>query len=135
MILIAHDLSVMRYFSDAIAVMYLGRIVEIGPAEAIYAPPYHPYTEALLSAVPPTDFETRQREIRLEGSVPSALDPPKGCRFHTRCHRRDEILKDGAGVCENASPPWQRIGKGHRILCHIPMDILKGLEPVLHMAS
>ena len=135
MIFIAHDLSVVRFFSDAIAVMYLGRIVEIGPAEAIYAPPYHPYTEALLSAVPIPDPAAGQREIRLGGSVPSALDPPQGCRFHTRCHRRAEMLEDGGRICESVSPPWQRNRKGHQISCHIPIEMLKGLEHVLHLAS
>lgn len=135
MIFIAHDLSVVRFFSDAVAVMYLGRIVESGPAKAIYAPPYHPYTEALLSAVPIPDPAAEQRKIRLRGSVPSALDPPEGCRFHTRCHRRAEMLEGGGRICEIIPSPWQRNKKGHQILCHIPIELLKGLDPVVHMAS
>ena len=131
MIFIAHDLSVVRFFSDDIAVMYLGQIVEIGPAETIYAPPYHPYTEALLSAVPIPDPEAEQKEIRLSGNVPSALNPPSGCRFHTRCPRRHEMLPNGGRICEEEVPPW-RESKRHRILCHIPMEELEKVEPVIH---
>ncbi len=132
MIFIAHDLSVVRYFSDDIAVMYLGRIVEIGPAEKIYDPPYHPYTEALLSAVPIADPMAKQKEIRLSGNVPSALNPPSGCYFHTRCPRRAEMLPDGGKICEMEKPPWQQNGSGHRILCHIPIEKLMEIEPVVH---
>ncbi len=132
MIFIAHDLSVVRFFSDDIAVMYLGQIVEVGPAEAIYAPPYHPYTEALLSAVPIPDPDAEQKEIRLSGNVPSALNPPSGCRFHTRCPRREEMLPDGGKVCEDVVPPWRSSEKGHRILCHIPIEKLEKVEPVVH---
>ena len=132
MIFIAHDLSVVRFFSDDVAVMYLGQIVEIGPAEAIYDPPYHPYTEALLSAVPIPDPDARQKEIRLGGNVPSALDPPSGCHFHTRCPRRHEMLPDGGRICEKEIPPWRQNGKGHRIFCHIPLEKLKSVEPVIH---
>jgi len=132
MIFIAHDLSVVRYFSDDIAVMYLGRIVEIGPADKIYDPPYHPYTEALLSAVPIADPEAEQKEIRLSGNVPSALNPPSGCYFHTRCPRRAEMLPDGGKICEMEKPPWQQSSTGHRILCHIPIEKLMTIEPVVH---
>jgi len=131
MIFIAHDLSVVRFFSDDIAVMYLGQIVEIGPAEAIYAPPYHPYTEALLSAVPIPDPDAEQKEIRLSGNVPSALSPPSGCRFHTRCPRRHEMLPDGGKICERDVPPWRET-KRHRILCHIPLEDLEKVDPVVH---
>ncbi len=131
MIFIAHDLSVVRFLSDQIAVMYLGQVVEIGPAEAIYVPPYHPYTEALLSAVPTIpDPIAQQRRIRLEGTVPSALDPPGGCRFHTRCPRR-AMLPDGGRICETDVPPWREDGNGHRILCHIPLETLRAFEPVI----
>jgi peptide/nickel transport system ATP-binding protein len=132
MIFIAHDLSVVRFFSDDIAVMYLGQIVEVGPAEAIYNPPYHPYTEALLSAVPIPDPEAEQKEIRLSGNVPSALNPPSGCRFHTRCPRRAEMLPDGGQICKTEVPPWRTSKRGHRILCHIPLEDLEKLEPVIH---
>jgi peptide/nickel transport system ATP-binding protein len=131
MIFIAHDLSVVRYFSDDIAVMYLGQIVEVGPADAIYKPPYHPYTEALLSAVPIPDPDVEQKELRLSGNVPSALDPPSGCRFHTRCPRRQEMLPDGGKICEQEVPPWRESTKGHRILCHIPLEELEKVEPVI----
>ncbi|MGC9325233.1 MAG: dipeptide ABC transporter ATP-binding protein [Desulfomonilia bacterium] len=132
MIFIAHDLSVVRYFSDDIAVMYLGQVVEIGPAESIYDPPYHPYTEALLSAVPIPDPEAEQKVLRLSGNVPSALNPPAGCRFHTRCPRRSGMLPDGGKICEEQTPPWQSDGKGHRILCHIPIERLNTIDPVVH---
>jgi len=135
MIFIAHDLSVVRYFSDDIAVMYLGQIVEVGPADAIYAPPYHPYTEALLSAVPIPDPDAEQKEVRLSGNVPSALNPPSGCRFHTRCPRRSEMLPDGGKICETETPPWRTTEKGHRILCHIPLDELNKVEAVVHVAG
>lgn len=131
MIFIAHDLSVVRFFCDQIAVMYLGQFAEVGPAEAIYAPPYHPYTEALLSAVPIPDPSVEQKQIRLTGAVPSALNPPTGCRFHTRCPRRAEMLPDGGRICETEVPPWQDEGNGHRIFCHIPLERLRQMEPVL----
>jgi peptide/nickel transport system ATP-binding protein len=135
MIFIAHDLSVVRYFSDDIAVMYLGQVVEVGPAEAIYSPPYHPYTEALLSAVPIPDPDAEQKSIRLSGNVPSALNPPLGCRFHTRCPRRHEMLPDGGHICEKETPPWRATDQGHRILCHISLEELKKIDPVVHPFS
>lgn len=130
LLFIAHDLSVVRFFSDSVAVMYLGQVMEIGPAEAIYAPPYHPYTEALLSAVPIPDPSVKQAHIRLEGSVPSALNPPSGCPFHTRCPRRG-LLPDGGAICAQETPPWQQAAEGHRIFCHIPLETLAELEPVI----
>jgi len=135
MIFIAHDLSVVRFFSDDIAVMYLGQIVEIGPADAIYMPPYHPYTEALLSAVPIPDPDVAQKELRLSGNVPSALNPPAGCRFHTRCPRRREMLPDGGKICETEIPPWRTSDRNHRILCHIPLEELRKIDPVVHGAE
>jgi peptide/nickel transport system ATP-binding protein len=135
MIFIAHDLSVVRYFSDDIAVMYLGQIVEVGPADAIYTPPYHPYTEALLSAVPIPDPDIEQKELRLSGNVPSALEPPSGCRFHTRCPRRQDMLPDGGKICETETPPWRTSQKGHRILCHVPLEELEKVDPVVKSAA
>ncbi len=131
MLFIAHDLSVVRFFSDQVAVMYLGQIMEIGPAEAIYAPPYHPYTEALLSAVPIPDPSVEQKHIRLEGAVPSAINPPSGCRFHTRCPRR-ELLGEDSHLCETELPPWREVDEsGHRIFCHIPIDTLRTFDPII----
>ena len=130
LLFIAHDLSTVHFFCDLIAVMYLGHVCESGPAEAIYAPPYHPYTEALLSAVPIPDPTARQKRIRLSGTVPSALNPPGGCPFHTRCPRRNLLPEDGA-VCQDQVPPWQWDTKDHRICCHIPIEQLRELEPVL----
>jgi len=132
MIMIAHDLSVVRFFSDYVAVMYLGQIMEIGPSEQIYAPPYHPYTEALLSAVPTPDPTAMVKDVRLEGSVPSPLNPPSGCRFHTRCPRRD-LLPDGGKICEQEVPPWRDAGDGHRIFCHVPLETLREMDPVIHI--
>jgi|SaaInl7_200m_RNA_FD_contig_91_20935_length_4772_multi_9_in_0_out_0_3 peptide/nickel transport system ATP-binding protein len=130
LVFIAHDLSVVRFFSDQVAVMYLGQIMEIGPADAIYAPPYHPYSEALLSAVPIPDPTAKQKHIRLEGNVPSAINPPSGCRFHTRCPRR-ELLPDGGKICSQESPPWREADDGHRIFCHLPLETLRTFDPVI----
>jgi peptide/nickel transport system ATP-binding protein len=130
LIFIAHDLSVVRFFSDDVAVMYLGQIMEIGPADAIYAPPYHPYTEALLSAVPIPDPTAEQKHIRLEGTVPSAINPPSGCRFHTRCPRRSLLPANGK-ICEEEVPSWRYASDNHRILCHIPLETLQTFDPVV----
>jgi len=125
MLFIAHDLSVVRFFSDYVAVMYLGKLCEVGSAEAIYAPPYHPYTEALLSAVPIPDPRAEQKRIRLRGTVPSALKPPTGCRFHTRCPRKI------GEICETEEPLRGDDGDGHYIYCHIPLEELRKVEPVV----
>ncbi len=134
MIFISHDLSVVRFMADYVAVMYLGQVMEIGPAEAIYAPPYHPYTESLLAAVPIPDPNVQQEHIRLEGSVPSSLNPPSGCRFHTRCPRR-HLLPNGGQICETQTPPWHDAGDGHKIFCHIPLEQLSELEPVVKASA
>ena len=129
MLFISHDLSVVRFFSDYVAVMYLGKVCEIGPAEAIYSPPYHPYTEALLSAVPIPDPSADQKSIRLSGTVPSALDPPSGCPFHTRCPRK---LRN---ICEEEDPPQQIAGEGHHIYCHIPLEELRKVKAVVTLTK
>jgi peptide/nickel transport system ATP-binding protein len=118
LVFISHDLAVVRYLADEVAVMYLGTVAEAGPVERVFAPPWHPYTEALLSAVPQTDPDAPHGRIVLEGAVPSASDLPKGCPFATRCPR-----KLGA-VCDEERPPEQALGHGHRIACHIPADAL-----------
>jgi peptide/nickel transport system ATP-binding protein len=127
LLFISHDLSVVRYLSDRIVVMYLGHILERGTTEQIFAPPYSPYTEALLSAVPIADPEVTKREIVLEGNLPSAMNPPKGCPFCTRCHRR---IGD---ICDNEPPPEQVVVDRHVIKCHIPLEELKKVEPVIHV--
>jgi peptide/nickel transport system ATP-binding protein len=133
MIFIAHDLSVVRFLCDFVCVMYLGKIVESGPSDIIYAPPYHPYTEALLSAIPVPDPEAVRNHIRLVGDVPSALNPPQGCRFHTRCPRRKAILPDEGQICKQQPPPGRKAGIGHRIFCHIPIERLTSMESVMHL--
>jgi len=129
LLFISHDLSVVRYLSDRIVVMYLGQIMERGTTEAIFAPPYHPYTEALLSAVPIADPEVTKREIVLEGNLPSALNPPQGCPFSTRCPR-----KVGT-VCDDERPPVQMASDTHAIACHIPLEELARVEPVIVVPS
>ncbi|HEY6274843.1 MAG TPA: ABC transporter ATP-binding protein [Streptosporangiaceae bacterium] len=119
---ISHDLGVVRYLSDRIAVLYLGRVMEVGPAETVFAGPHHPYTEALLSAVPSLDGQRSER-IRLEGEIPSAANPPSGCVFHTRCPRRLPT-----GECEATEPPLAEVAPGHHMSCHIPIDQLRILQ-------
>ncbi len=127
LIFISHDLSVVRYLCDYILVMYLGRVVEFGPADRLFQPPYHPYTEAMLSAVPVPDPTAQQKRIRLRGTVPSALNPPGGCRFHTRCPR-----KAGGELCEKCEPPAQAAGEGLVIYCHQSLEKLEKVKPVVH---
>jgi peptide/nickel transport system ATP-binding protein len=118
---ISHDLGVVRYLSDRIAVLYLGRIMELGPAERVFSGPHHPYTEALLSAVPTLEDADRER-IRLEGEIPSAAHPPSGCVFHTRCPRY--LGK----ICDETEPPLAESEPGHAIRCHIPLDELRQMQ-------
>jgi len=117
-VFVAHDLGVVRHVSDQIAVMYLGKVVETAPAEQLYAAPVHPYTTALLSAVPiPDPKENAAREpLVLEGDVPSPIDPPPACRFHTRCPWATEI-------CSSAEPPLADYGEGRVAACHHPLNV------------
>jgi oligopeptide/dipeptide ABC transporter ATP-binding protein len=122
-LLISHDLALVRHVAARVAVMYLGRIVELGAVDDVFRPPWHPYTQALLSAVPRPDPVLRRPGIRLEGSVPSAESPPAGCRFHTRCPRKI------GRVCEETEPPLLRAGSTHWIACHLPLADLANDDP------
>jgi len=115
-VFVAHDLGVVRHVSDRIAVMYLGKIVEIGPADEVYENPIHPYTVSLLSAVPIPDprLNAAREHVVLEGDVPSPANPPAACRFHTRCPRATEI-------CSEVEPPLVNYGNDHWAACHHPV--------------
>ncbi|MCO8127784.1 ATP-binding cassette domain-containing protein [Acidimicrobiia bacterium EGI L10123] len=122
-IFIAHDLAVVKLVSDRIGVMYLGKLCEIGPAESLYRSPRHPYTKALLSAIPKPDprHPDRLRRVNLRGELPSPTDPPSGCRFRTRCDRADER-------CSLDVPPLQTISPGHQVACHYPLSASAPVE-------
>jgi peptide/nickel transport system ATP-binding protein len=129
---ISHDLALVRYLADRIGVMYLGQLVDIGTAAAVFEPPHHPYTEALASAIPTLDLEAPRRRIKLEGTLPSPADPPTGCRFHTRCPR---CLGE---ICRTQEPPWRGDPAGNMYRCHIPPNELREIQlaaietPVAH---
>jgi peptide/nickel transport system ATP-binding protein len=112
---ISHDLSVVKYISNRIGVMYLGNIVELAESEEIFRNPRHPYTEALLSAIPTTDVDDKREPILIEGDIPSPINPPKGCKFHTRCRYATEI-------CKQVVPEFNEIDPEHFVACHHPLD-------------
>jgi oligopeptide/dipeptide ABC transporter ATP-binding protein len=128
MLFISHDLGLVRYVADRVMVMYLGHVVETGTTAQVFGPPYHPYTEALLSAVPVADPARGRVRIVLEGDVPSATEPPPGCPFQTRCHRKAQVPD---GLCERELPALRDLGDGHRSRCHLGADVLRAMQPVL----
>jgi peptide/nickel transport system ATP-binding protein len=119
---VSHDLSVVEHISDRVAVMYLGGIVEIAPAQRVYAAPRHPYTEALLSAIPKANPDQQSRRIILQGDVPNPANPPAGCTFHPRCRFAQEI-------CKTEKPPLVEVEAGHQAACHFATELqLVGIE-------
>jgi oligopeptide transport system ATP-binding protein len=130
---IAHDLSVVKHISDRVAVMYLGKIVEIGPPDTIYAGPGHPYTRALLSAVPVPDptAERRRKRVILTGDVPSPANPPSGCRFHTRCWLYEQLGKPEN--CRTIDPPLREVGQDQKAACHYAEQSLVSDVGVAHI--
>jgi peptide/nickel transport system ATP-binding protein len=119
---ISHNLASVGYLADYLVVMYLGQLFEVGYGRDLFAPPYHPYTEALVSAIPIPDPAQKTRHIRLVQDIPSPRNLPSGCRFHTRCPRKI------GSICEREVPPWRDDGGGHFIRCHIPLEELVVLQ-------
>ncbi|MCA0275392.1 MAG: ATP-binding cassette domain-containing protein, partial [Proteobacteria bacterium] len=132
MLFISHDLSVVRYIADRVVVMYLGYIVEQGTTDQIFSPPYHPYTEALLSAIPIADTSVVKKHIVLEGDIPSAMNPPSGCPFQTRCRYKSQVP---GNLCETQVPPVRELGSGHQIKCHLPPSAFDAMEPVISLGK
>ncbi|MEM7525740.1 MAG: oligopeptide/dipeptide ABC transporter ATP-binding protein, partial [Pseudomonadota bacterium] len=132
MLFISHDLSIVRYLSDRVMVMYLGHVVELGSTEQVFSPPYHPYTEALLSAVPIADTSVKKKHIVLEGDIPSAMNPPSGCPFQTRCLRKDKVA---GGLCDREVPPMRTLASGHEIKCHLPQEEFDAMEPIIVLSD
>ena len=128
LLFISHDLSIVRYLSDRVMVMYLGHVVEMGTTDDIFSPPYHPYTEALLSAVPIADTSIVKKHVVLEGDIPSAMNPPTGCPFQTRCNYKDNVK---GGLCEKEVPPMKTVMSGHVMKCHLDDKVLDAMEPVI----
>jgi peptide/nickel transport system ATP-binding protein len=123
-VFISHDLALVRHLADQVVVMYLGKVMEQGPVADLFDPPYHPYSEALLSAVPVADPTIEQKHLRLQGEIPSPINVPKGCRFATRCPRKV------GPICDSVAPPAREGRNGHVIYCHIPLDELSKIEPI-----
>jgi peptide/nickel transport system ATP-binding protein len=132
LLFISHDLSIVRYLSDRVMVMYLGHVVELGTTDQVFSPPYHPYTEALLSAVPIADTKVIKKRIVLEGDIPSAMNPPSGCPFQTRCRWKSQVP---GGLCDKEVPPVRHLATGHQIKCHLSDEVLTNMEPVITIAA
>lgn len=132
LLFISHDLSIVRYLSDRVIVMYLGHIVEAGTTDQVFSPPYHPYTEALLSAVPIADTRIKRKRIVLDGDIPSAMNPPSGCPFQTRCSYKSDV-KDN--LCETTLPETRTLKNGHQVKCHLSDRILARMSPVIALAD
>jgi peptide/nickel transport system ATP-binding protein len=132
LLFISHDLSIVRYLSDRVMVMYLGHVVEMGTTDQVFQPPYHPYTEALLSAVPIADTKVIRKRIVLEGDIPSAMNPPPGCPFQTRCRWKSQVP---GGLCDTVMPPVKVLEGDHQIKCHLSDDVLRTMEPVIKVAA
>ncbi|MCG6901626.1 MAG: ABC transporter ATP-binding protein [Rhodobacter sp.] len=132
LLFISHDLSIVRYLSDRVMVMYLGHVVELGTTDQVFSPPYHPYTEALLSAVPIADTKVKKKHIVLEGDIPSAMNPPPGCPFQTRCGWKDKVP---GNLCETEVPTQKILANGHQIKCHLDDEALATMEPVIKIAA
>ena len=132
MLFISHDLSIVRYISDRVMVMYLGHVVEMGSTDQVFSPPYHPYTEALLSAVPIADTSITRKHIVLDGDIPSAMNPPSGCPFQTRCQHKQEVANN---LCENELPTMKLMADGHELRCHLSDDFLGAMVPVIQLAN
>jgi peptide/nickel transport system ATP-binding protein len=130
MLFISHDLSIVGYLADQIVVIYLGSLMEITGPEVLFQPPHHPYTEALLSAIPQADPNIKSSPIHLAGEIPNPADLPSGCPFHTRCPR---YLGE---ICATTTPPWQVDQKtGKRIFCHIPLEELVANQIQIDISS
>ncbi|MDK3020393.1 dipeptide ABC transporter ATP-binding protein [Pseudodonghicola flavimaris] len=132
LLFISHDLSIVRYLSDRVMVMYLGHVVELGSTDQVFSPPYHPYTEALLSAVPIADTSIEKTHVVLEGDIPSAMNPPPGCPFQTRCRWKSQVPD---GLCEREVPPVRMLAEGHQVKCHLSDQTLAEMEPVIKIAA
>jgi peptide/nickel transport system ATP-binding protein len=124
-VFIAHDLKIVEYVSDRVAVMYLGRVVELAPSRTLYRSPRHPYTKALLSAVPVPDPDRPRERVLLQGDVPSPLNPPTGCAFHPRCPFATER-------CRRETPPLYDLGEGHTTACFLAEE---GAQKIPRVAS
>ena len=110
--LISHDMAIVRHFCDRVAVMYLGKIIEIADSASLFNNPRHPYTEALLAAIPSIDPESKKQRVKIKGDLPSAMDMPKGCAFHTRCPIREK-------KCEQSVPQLKEVHLGHHVACFL----------------